>query len=229
MVFPPSKTPFETIKLKTFNNKPLNYYTNMKFTETPLPGGYLIDLEPHTDDRGFFSRYFCEKEFGNYSLNIRWVQINDSLCKETGTLRGVHFQYPPYTETKLIRCIRGAIWDVIVDIRAGSSTYGKWFGAELNDNNRTMMYVPEGFAHGFISLKPDSEIIYLVSKFYSQGKEQSILWSDPSIAIQWPLTPKVISSKDAQAPKLSEIAPLELESNIVLNSVNNEQSDCFRR
>lgn len=173
----------------------------MKYKETPLRGSYLIDLQPQTDERGFFARYYCEHEFRAKGLNTTWLQINNSLSVETGTLRGLHFQKHPNTEVKMVRCLQGAIWDVIVDVRVGSITFGKWFGAELTARNRTMMYVPEGFAHGFISLRKNSEILYLVSKLYSPGSEVTLSWNDPLVDIRWPKKPKFISEKD-QAGKL---------------------------
>ncbi len=184
----------------------------MKYTETPLLDSYLIDLEPHTDERGFFSRYFCEHEFLARGLNTTWVQINNSLSIEAGTLRGLHFQRSPKAEVKMVRCIQGAIWDVIVDLRENSETFGEWFGAELTAQNRTMMYVPKGFAHGFISLQNNSEILYLVSEFYTPEIEGTLLWSDPTVAIQWPMSPKYISKKDASAIKLLEMLPLQISS-----------------
>jgi dTDP-4-dehydrorhamnose 3,5-epimerase len=181
----------------------------MKYTETPLLGSYLIDLEPRTDERGFFARYFCEHEFLAQGLNTTWVQINNSLSVEAGTLRGLHFQRPPNAEVKMVRCMQGAIWDVIVDLRENSLTFGKWFAATLTAQNRTMMYVPKGFAHGFISLEPNSEILYLVSEFYSQENEDALLWCDESVAIAWPIKPVQISTKDSSAKKLSDIIPME--------------------
>jgi dTDP-4-dehydrorhamnose 3,5-epimerase len=178
----------------------------MKFSPTPLFGSYLIDLEPRGDERGFFARYFCEQEFAANGLNTRWVQINNSLSTESGTLRGLHFQRPPHAEVKLVRCLKGAIWDVIVDLREDSETYGQWFGAELSASNRTMMYVPEGFAHGFVSLLPDSEILYLVSEFYTPEAEGTLLWNDPVVGIKWPITPVVISDKDANGKPFIEPA-----------------------
>jgi len=168
----------------------------MKFTETPLRGSYLVELEPIADDRGFFSRYYCEKEFADQGLNTHWSQVNNSMSNEKGTLRGLHFQRPPHSEVKLVRCIQGAIWDVIVDLRAGSDSFGNWFGVELTASNRTMMYVPKGFAHGFISLLPNSEIIYLVSDPYCPEAEETLFWKDKSIAIEWPIVPEKISNKD---------------------------------
>lgn len=171
----------------------------MIFNPLELEGAYLIDVEKKEDERGFFARYYCEEEFRLKGLNTKWVQINNSLSKEKGTLRGLHFQRPPHSEVKMIRCIKGAIWDVIVDIRKGSPTYGKWFGHELTEVNRSMMYVPMGFAHGFISLCDDSEILYLVSSNYNANSEGTLKWDDKLHGIEWPLAPKIISEKDRNA------------------------------
>lgn len=168
----------------------------MIFTETPLRGAYLIDLEKRGDDRGFFARAFCEQEFGAHELATRFVQVNNSLSAQKGTLRGMHYQLVPKAETKLVRSIRGALYDVILDLRDGSPTFGKSFGAELTAENRRMMYVPKGFAHGFITLADDSEALYFVDEFYAPGQERGIRWNDPRFAIQWPIAPVVISDKD---------------------------------
>jgi dTDP-4-dehydrorhamnose 3,5-epimerase len=173
----------------------------MKFSALPLRGAYTIDLQKLADDRGFFSRLWCSKELSEFGLDTKIVQINNSQSKSKGTLRGLHFQYPPKAETKIVRCINGAIWDVIVDIRKSSKTYGQWFGMELSEENRTMVYVPKGFAHGFISLMDYSEIIYLVSEEYSTSHEGTLHWNDPFHGIDWPIEPKIISDKDRQANK----------------------------
>jgi len=183
----------------------------MRLKETPLSGNYLIDLDLREDKRGFFARYFCEREFSEQSLVTQWVQINNSMNREVGTLRGMHFQRPPNAEEKLIRCLCGAIWDVVIDLRDGSETFGKWFGATLSDENRTMMYVPKGFAHGFISLEPNTEILYLVSNFYAPESEGTLTWNDPDVGIQWPIEPQVISDKDLQGSLLNDICPIELD------------------
>jgi dTDP-4-dehydrorhamnose 3,5-epimerase len=182
----------------------------LKFKETPLSGNYLIDLELQGDGRGFFARYFCEKEFSQKGLNTRWKQINNSMSREVGTLRGLHFQRSPNAEVKLVRCLKGSIWDVVVDLRQNSETFGNWFGATLTDKNRRMMYVPKGFAHGFISLEVESEILYLVSDFYSPGHEQTLLWNDSVIAIDWPIVPSIISDKDSRGVLLRDIQPMTL-------------------
>lgn len=169
----------------------------MKFTPTPIEGAYLIDLEKRGDDRGFFARLFCEKEFQAHHLPSRFVQMNNSSSSEQGTLRGLHYQLPPKQEDKVVRCIRGAIWDVILDLRDDSKTFGKWFGHTLSAENRTMMFVPKGFAHGFLTLEPDSEVIYLVSEFYAPECERCVRWNDPMFNISWPAQPTVVSERDA--------------------------------
>lgn len=185
----------------------------MLFRETKLPGAFLVDLEAQEDERGFFARYYCEKQFLKQCLNTQWVQLNNSLSKDSGTLRGLHFQQKPYSEVKLVRCVQGAIWDVIVDLRNGSGTFGKWFGVELNATNRTMMYVPKGFAHGFVTLQKNSEIIYMVSEFYTPEAEQTLLWCDEAVDINWPILPLVISKKDENGVKLKNIKPIICEHN----------------
>lgn len=172
----------------------------MKFNRTPLDGAYTIELEKRGDDRGFFARFFCENEFEQAGLETRFVQINNSLSAKKGTLRGLHYQLPPAAEVKVVRCLRGALYDVIVDIRAGSSTFGKWFGAELSAENRTMMYVPRGFAHAFVTLTDDTEALYLVSSFYSPENERGIRYNDPAIGIEWPIEPTELSDKDVSWP-----------------------------
>lgn len=183
----------------------------MIFNKTKFDTAYTISLNKIEDERGFFARYFCEKEFQDHGLKTDWKQINNSFSKDKFTLRGLHYQVPPSSEVKLVRCIRGAIWDVIVDLRKSSKTYGEWFGTELNETNRKMMYVPNGFAHGFLSLTTNSEIIYLVSDFYSKENERSLLWSDENIGIEWPNPPAIISDKDSIASKLQDILPIKIK------------------
>ena len=183
----------------------------MIFKKTKLEGNYLIDLEPRADERGFFARYFCEREFSEKGLNTRWVQINNSMSRDVGTLRGLHFQRAPHTEVKLVRCLQGSIWDVVVDLREGSKTYGNWFGATLSDKNRTMMYVPKGFAHGFISLEPNAEILYLVSDFYAPDHEETLNWNDQDVGIDWPIAPSIVSDKDSRGVLLRDIQPMALQ------------------
>jgi dTDP-4-dehydrorhamnose 3,5-epimerase len=168
----------------------------MIFQETPIAGAFLIELEKRGDDRGFFARAFCEKEFGAKGLATRFVQVNNSLSAQRGTLRGMHYQLPPFAETKLVRCIRGALYDVILDLREGSPTFGRSFGAEISAENRRMMYVPKGFAHGFVTLSDATEAFYFVDEFYGPQHERGVRWDDPRFAIQWPVAPTVLSDKD---------------------------------
>lgn len=169
----------------------------MIFTETPLPGAYVIDLEKRGDDRGFFARAFCEKEFGAHDLATHFVQVNNSLSAQKGTLRGMHYQLAPKAETKVVRCIRGALYDLILDLRKDSPTFGKSFGAELTAENRRVMYVPKGFAHGFITLADDTEAFYFVDEFYGPEVERGVRWNDPKFGLEWPIAPVVLSDKDA--------------------------------
>jgi dTDP-4-dehydrorhamnose 3,5-epimerase len=170
----------------------------MEFTETPLAGAYLVDLEKRGDARGFFARFFCAREFAERGLETRFVQINNSLSGDASTLRGMHYQLPPAAEVKLVRCIAGALWDAILDLRPHSPTFGRWFAAELTADNRRMMYVPQGFAHGFLTLAPNTEALYLVSAFYAPERERGVRWDDPRFAIAWPSPPRAISEKDAR-------------------------------
>jgi len=175
----------------------------MIFTATPLGGAYLIDIERREDERGFFARAWCKQEFEAHGLAARPVQANVSYNKKRGTLRGMHYQIAPHQETKLVRCTRGAIWDVIVDLRPDSPTYRQSIGAELTADNRRMLFVPENFAHGFITLDDDVEVTYQVSQFYSPGAERGFRWNDPALGLHWPIPVQVISEKDAHWPDLA--------------------------
>lgn len=168
----------------------------MDFNATPLEGAYLIDLDKKGDDRGFFARVFCINEFGNQGLATQFCQINNSLSPYKGTLRGMHYQLGPKAETKVVRCIRGALFDVILDLRADSPTFGQSFGAELSAENRRMMYVPKGFAHGFLTLTDNTEAFYLVDEYYSPESERGIRFDDPKFNLLWPHAPAVVSDKD---------------------------------
>jgi dTDP-4-dehydrorhamnose 3,5-epimerase len=168
----------------------------MIFHDTPIAGVHVIDLEKRGDERGFFARFYCEREFGAHGLVTHFVQINNSLSALRGTLRGMHYQLAPKAETKVVRCVRGALFDVVLDLRPGSPTFGKSFGAELSADNRRMMYVPKGFGHGFVTLTDDAEALYLVDEFYSPEHERGIRWDDPRFGIQWPVAPVVLSDKD---------------------------------
>jgi dTDP-4-dehydrorhamnose 3,5-epimerase len=169
----------------------------MIFTETDLKGSYIIEPEKREDERGFFARGWCQKEFEDHGLVPHIVQANISYNRKRGTLRGMHYQVAPYRETKLVRCTRGALYDVIVDVRPDSPTYKQWIGVELTADNYKMLYVPEGFAHGFITLEDNTEATYQVTEFYTPGAERGLRYDDPTFAIQWPIPVEVISGKDA--------------------------------
>ena len=179
----------------------------MKFHETPCAGAYLIETEPRGDERGFFARAFCAREFADQGLVSSFLQINNSFSAKRGTLRGMHFQLAPKAETKIVRCVRGSLWDCILDLRTDSPTRGQWFGAELSAENRRMMYVPKGFAHGFISLSDDAEMFYFVDEFYDPSLERGVRWNDSTFSIEWPLEPTVISEKDASIPDFQHERP----------------------
>jgi dTDP-4-dehydrorhamnose 3,5-epimerase len=173
----------------------------MIFSETALLGAYLIDLERIEDSRGFFARSWDELEFAQHDLETRIAQCNTSYNERKGTLRGMHFQRAPHEEVKLIRCLRGALYDVIIDLRADSPTFKRWIGVELSGDNRRMLYVPRGFGHGFQTLADDTETFYMVSDFYTPGAESGVRWDDPAFGIEWPLgEPTEISEKDASWP-----------------------------
>jgi dTDP-4-dehydrorhamnose 3,5-epimerase len=172
----------------------------MRFQETPLSGAYLIELEPVGDPRGFFARAWCAREFSEQGLDSGTVQCNLSFNHQRGTLRGMHYQIPPHAETKLVRCIRGSIYDVIIDLRPESPTYTHWFGAELSADNRSMLYIPKGFAHGYQTMEDNTEVFYQVSEFYRPGSEGGVRWNDPRFGIEWPLEVSVISAKDQALP-----------------------------
>jgi dTDP-4-dehydrorhamnose 3,5-epimerase len=168
----------------------------MKFHDVGLEGARLVELSPFADSRGRFSRLFCSTLFAEAGLEGNFVQINESFNISPRTLRGMHFQLPPAAEVKVVRCMQGRMWDCIVDLRPSSATYRKWFGAELTPENNLMMYVPKGFAHGFITIEPNTFAIYLASSAYTPGSERGVRYNDPGFAIEWPLLPAVISDKD---------------------------------
>jgi len=170
----------------------------MNFHPTKLPGAFLIDLQKLEDERGFFARSWCIREFGEHKLDTNLVQCNVSFNKQSGTLRGMHYQRPPFAETKLVRCTRGAIYDVIVDVRPDSPAYLQWIGAELTAENGRMMYVPKGFAHGFLTLADDSEVFYQMSEFYAPDCAGGARWDDPLFALEWPAAITTMSAKDQQ-------------------------------
>ena len=169
----------------------------MRIEKLPLLGAAVIDAEPFVDHRGVFARFFCEKELSELIGDRHFVNVNFSRTLKKGAIRGLHFQRPPHAEMKLVRCIRGAVYDVIADVRKGSPTFLKWFGIELSAENMKMLCIPEGFAHGFQVLEENSEVIYLVSDFYSPKCEVGLNYADPLLGIDWPLIVTDISEKDS--------------------------------
>jgi len=175
----------------------------MKFTETPLKGSFIIGLEPFSDERGWFARTFCKNEFEQIGHDKEWVQLNHSVTYKKGSIRGMHFQYPPHSEIKMVRCTSGAIYDVIIDLRNGSPSFLRWFGAELSAANKQMLYIPEGFAHGFQTLEENCELIYHHTSFYTPGAEGGIRYDDPQVGINWKLPVTDISERDKNHPALN--------------------------
>jgi dTDP-4-dehydrorhamnose 3,5-epimerase len=172
----------------------------MVFIETKLKGAYLVETEPIVDERGFFARTFCREEFTRHGLNPQVVQCNLSYNREKGTLRGMHYQISPRQEVKLVSCVSGSIYDVIVDLRSESPTYCEWVGVELGARRRQMLYIPEGFAHGFQTLEADAEVFYQMSEFYAPECARGVRWDDPAFAVSWPVGPRIISARDRSYP-----------------------------
>jgi dTDP-4-dehydrorhamnose 3,5-epimerase len=177
----------------------------MIFTESKIKGVFILEIKKFEDERGFFGRAWCKNEMEAHGLNPYVVQANTSFSRQKGTLRGMHFQKHPYEETKLIRCTKGAIYDVIIDIRPDSPTFKNWFGIELSQDNYKMLYVPEGFAHGFLTLTDNCEVFYLVSQFYNPSFEAGVRWDDPAFKINWPVKVEVISEKDKNFQYFTDI------------------------
>jgi dTDP-4-dehydrorhamnose 3,5-epimerase len=178
----------------------------MRFLPTRLAGAYLIEPELHEDERGFFARTYCQREFAAHNLAHELVQCSCSYNARAGTLRGMHYQLPPFAEVKLIRCTAGAIFDVLVDIRPGSANYGQWVGETLTADNRKLLYIPEGCAHGFISLVDNTEVSYQMNNFYKPDLARGFRWNDPYFAIQWPSEPVVIAPRDRSYPDFTPAA-----------------------
>jgi dTDP-4-dehydrorhamnose 3,5-epimerase len=169
----------------------------MIFTETKIKGVYFIELEPLTDERGFFARSFCKEEFRKHGLDIDIVQCNISYNKKKGTLRGMHYQLPPYEDAKILSCTKGLIYDVAVDMRRDSPTYCQWVASELSEENFKMMYIPNGCAHGFQTLEDETIVYYQMTGFYHPECASGVRWDDPKIRIEWPITEKILSKKDS--------------------------------
>jgi len=172
----------------------------MFFKEAKLHGSFIIELQKLEDERGFFARAWCQREFENHGIDVAWVQANLAYTRYQGTLRGLHYQVAPHAEAKLVRCIKGAVFDVSVDLRSGSSTYKQWSGVELSANNHKMVYIPAGCAHGYQALTDEVELFYQVSQFYDSDSERGIRYNDPAFGLEWPLNVEVISDKDKSWP-----------------------------
>lgn len=168
------------------------------FVETFLKGAFVVDLEKREDDRGFFARAFCQREFAEHGLEVQVAQCNISFNERKGTLRGMHYQVSPFEEAKLVRCTRGSIYDVIIDLRGDSRTFGRPFGVELTARNRRMLYIPREFAHGFQTLEHDTEVFYQMSQYYSAEHSRGVRWNDPAFGIEWPPDERIISERDQQ-------------------------------
>jgi dTDP-4-dehydrorhamnose 3,5-epimerase len=181
----------------------------MKFELTPINGVVLVHLERRGDERGFFARTFCANEFQEAGLAPEVVQANSSWSARRGTLRGMHYQLAPYAEAKTIRCIRGAIFDVALDLRPDSPTFGRWYGVRLDAENRDMLHVPRGCAHGLLTLEDDTEVLYLVDNFYAPTHERGVRFDDPRFGIEWPLAPQEMSDKDRSWPDFDPAWHLE--------------------
>jgi dTDP-4-dehydrorhamnose 3,5-epimerase len=177
----------------------------MKFTKTSLVGVWLIDLELRQDERGFLARTYCETEFSDHGLNTHWPQCNLTLTKNRGMLRGMHFQAEPKPEIKLIRCVGGSIFDVLVDVRRDSPTFGRWEGFELTNDNRRSLYVPGGIAHGFQCLSDNCSVFYQMSESYFGELARGLRWNDPTVAVQWPIANPALSERDQNLPLLDSI------------------------
>ncbi len=176
----------------------------MKFISTPLSGCYVVEPEPYTDERGWFARTYCKREFSSIGHTGEWVQLNHSFTNSAGTIRGMHFQLPPFAEIKLAKCIAGAVYDVVADLRRDSPTFLQWFGLEISAINKKMVYIPEGFAHGFQSLADNSELFYHHTQFYTPGVEGGLRYDEPQLGIRWPQELTHISDRDARHPLLDE-------------------------
>ncbi len=172
----------------------------MQFTPLSLSGAVAIEIDPRRDERGFFSRTFCEQEFAAQGLATHFPQSNISFNNRCGTVRGMHYQAEPYPEIKLVRCTRGAIYDVIIDLRPGSASFKQSLGIELNAENRTALYIPAGFAHGFQTLTDDTEVLYMMGDVYHADLARGVRWNDPAFNIQWPLPVSMISERDLAYP-----------------------------
>jgi dTDP-4-dehydrorhamnose 3,5-epimerase len=184
----------------------------MKILNSPFAGAFVLELEPYSDPRGMFSRVFCQEEFRQIGHSKQIVQINHSLTKKRGAIRGMHFQYPPRAETKIVRCLVGSVFDVMIDLRPDSSSFLGWHGETLSPNNHKMMYIPERFAHGFQTLEDNVELLYMHTEYYSPGHEGGVRYDDPRIGVPWPLRVTEVSPKDGAYPLLpSDFSGIKLQ------------------
>lgn len=179
----------------------------MIFQTTDLPGVFVVELEPRADERGFFARTFCREEFEAHGLNPEIAQCSISVNRYPLTLRGLHWQAAPHEEAKLVRCLRGEIFDVAVDLRPRSNTFGHWTSAFLDAESRQALYIPEGFAHGFLTLAADTEVSYAMSTSFAPDAGRGLIWNDPDLAIAWPAPPRIMSEKDRMLPTLADAFP----------------------
>jgi dTDP-4-dehydrorhamnose 3,5-epimerase len=175
----------------------------MIFTEAKLKGAFIVEPEKMEDDRGFFARSWCTREFESHGLSPRLAQCSISFNKQKGTLRGMHYQVLPYAEAKLVRCTSGSVYDAIIDLRPESLTFRQYFGLTLTADNHRMLYVPEGFAHGFLTLEDNTEVFYQISECYSPECGRGIRWNDPAFSIEWPIRPRMMSDRDRNCPDFS--------------------------
>lgn len=186
----------------------------MIFKTTKLDGAYIIEPERLSDDRGFFARVWCQDEFAKHGLETTMLQSNISYNRRRGTLRGMHFQRPPHAEVKIVRCTAGAVYDVIIDLRQGSPTFTEWIGVDLSAENRRMLYVPHGFAHGYITRTDDAEVLYQVSASYAPEAEGGVRYDDPAFGIEWPVSVEMLSDKDASWSDFQSTAALKVGADV---------------
>jgi dTDP-4-dehydrorhamnose 3,5-epimerase len=179
----------------------------VRFRQTSLPDAILIELEPHQDERGFFARTYCEREFAAAGLPTSWPQCNLSRNVHAATLRGMHYNAAPHHEAKVVRCVSGAVWDAIVDLRPESPTRLRWFGVELSAEAGNALYVPEGFAHGFVTLRDGTDVFYQMGRSFEAAAARGMRWNDPRIGIAWPMTPTTISERDGSYPDFDPTLP----------------------
>jgi len=192
--------PFAARSVASADGYRLRSPIDLIFTETKLSGAFVIEPEKLEDARGFFARSWCCREFERHGLNSRLVQCDISFSKTNGTLRGMHYQLSPFEEVKLVRCTKGSIYDAIIDLRRDSATFKKYFALVLSADNHKMLYVPEGFAHGFLTLEDHTEVFYQMSEFHAPEHGRGVRWNDPTFNIAWPLTPRVMSERDRTYP-----------------------------